>query len=297
VTFARLTRGDWVAAAAALALLLVMAMDWYSTEQGVEARRDEQQIKPKGATAGEVSRALDESARIAAEEAEKNAWQASAWPDRVILFVLLAAAALAIAAAWLRAAGVRFEPPWTPSALAAGAALAGTLLLAARIVQKPSVDVGAVVKLGAPLGLICVGTVVLGARAAWNAERDGSAWDGRPAGDGPDRDTDPSAGTDETDAVAQPKPAPLFDHSPSPTEADPDPEAEPSAATATAVRPAATEPPAGPESARAPTDDDYEEAWAPDWNDPADPAEPEPDRRADTRRRRGRGGRKRRRRT
>src|SRR5215208_1777391 len=76
VTFARLTRGDWVAAVAALALLLVMAMDWYTTEAGNQARKDEKQIQPRGATAGEVGRALDESARIAAEEAEENAWQA-----------------------------------------------------------------------------------------------------------------------------------------------------------------------------------------------------------------------------
>jgi hypothetical protein len=213
VTFARLTRGDWVAAVAALALLLVMAMDWYTTEAGQDARRDEKLIEPRGATAGEVGRALDESARIAAEEAEQNAWQADAFPDRAILFVLLAAAALAIVAAFLRAAGARFEPPWTPSALAACVGLGAAILLAARIIQKPSVDVGAVIKLGAPLGLVCVGTIALGARAAWNAERDGSAWSKDGEGEEPERKADPSADTDETDAVSS-KPPPLFDHSP-----------------------------------------------------------------------------------
>ena len=263
MTFARLTRGDWLAAVAALALLLVMALDWYSTEAGVDARRDEKLIQPRGATAGEVSRALDESARIAAEEAEQNAWQADPWPDRVILFVLLAAAALAIAAAWLRAAGVRFKPPWTPSALAAGTGLAAALLLAARIVQKPEVDPGAVVKVGAPLGLVCVGTIVLGARAAWNAERDGSAWGEGPAeaeADAEDQPVDHTADTDEHDAVAKPKPPPLFDHTPPP-------DAEPEAATATATRPVAVEP------------DEDDEPWAPDWSDPTAPApEPQPER-------------------
>jgi hypothetical protein len=271
VTFARLTRGDWVAAVAALALLLVMAMDWYSTEAGVFAREQEQAIKPKGATAGEVSRAVDESARIAAENAEENAWQADPFPDRVILFALLATIALAIAAAFLRAAGTRFEPPWTPSALATCVGLFAALLLAARIAQKPSADIGAVIKLGAPLGLVCLGTIVLGARAAWNAERDGTAGeDEQPA-------NDPFADTDETDAIA--KPPPLFDHTPPP---DAEPAGE--ATTATAVRPVVAE-------------DDEDEAWAPDWSDPSAPPEPEPEPATRRRRRRGSRNGKRRRRT
>ena len=254
MTFTRLTRGDWLAAVAALALLLVMAMDWYSTEAGVDARKDEKLIEPRGATAGEVSRALDESARIAAEEAEENAWQADPFPDRVILFALLATAALAIAAAFLRAAGMRFEPPWTPSAIAAVLGLFTALLLAARIIQKPSVDIGSVIKLGAPLGLLCLGTLVLGARAAWNAERDGSAWGEGAAGKGDsDRENDPFADTDETDAIA--KPPSLFDlDTPAPPAAE--------APTATAVRPAVAE--QSPESI-----EDEREAWAPDWSDPA----------------------------
>jgi hypothetical protein len=271
VTFARLTRGDWVAAVAALALLLVMAMDWYSTEAGVVARDAEKRIQPKGATAGEVGRAVDESARIAAEEAEQNAWQAEPFPDRLILFALLATVALAIAAAFLRAAGMRFEPPWTPSALATCVGLGAALLLAARIAQKPSADIGAVIKLGAPLGLVCVGTIVLGARAAWNAEREGTAWD-----DAPEADHDPFADTDETDAIA--KPPPLFDHSMGP---DQDPAVE--APTATAVRPVVAE-------------QEGDEAWAPDWSDPSAAPEPQPEARAERARRRRGGGRRRRRR-
>jgi hypothetical protein len=260
VTFKRLRVGDWVALVAALALLLVMAMDWYSTQEGVEARKDEKSIHPHGATAGEVGRALDESARIAAEDAEQNAWQADPFPDRVILFALLGTIALAIAAAWLRAAGLRFEPPWTPSAVAACFGLFTALLLALRILQKPSSDIGAVVKLGAPLGLVCLGTIVLGARSAWNAERDGSAW-GEKRETEDERTHDPFADTDETDAISA-KPPPLFDH-----------EMPPDAATATAVRPART------------AETEQEEDWAPDWNDPAvpqppaAPPEPEPQRR------------------
>jgi hypothetical protein len=286
MTFARLTRGDWVAAVAALALLLVMAMDWYTTEAGQEARTQEKQTQPRGATAGEVGRAVDERARIAAEEAEQNAWQADPFPDRIILVFLLASIVLAIAAAFLRAAAIRFEPPWTPSAMATIIGLFTAVLVATRIVQKPSVDIGAVIKLGAPLGLVCVGTLALGARAAWNAERDGSAW-----GEGPqrkDRKPDPFADTDETDAVSS-KPPPLFDHSP-PPDAEPAPEAE--AATATVVRPA---PPVR-------EDDEYDEAWAPEWSDPAapapEPAEPDAERTRRRRRqsrrgaKRGRGGRR-----
>jgi hypothetical protein len=176
VTFARLTRGDWLAAVAALALMLVMALDWYSTDAGVDARRIEQRPAPRGALAGEVDRRAQADAKLIADRAEANAWQAEPAADRVILFTLLATAALALAAAWLRAANVRFDRPLTPSALTALVALAAVLLLAARIVQKPGAEPGAVVKLGAPLGLVCAGAVALGARAAWRAERDGSAW-------------------------------------------------------------------------------------------------------------------------
>jgi hypothetical protein len=171
MTFARLTRGHVVALVAALALMLVMALDWYGTSAGDDAHRIDQQTQPRGALAGEVDRAVKRDAQNIAAQADKTAWQAEPFADRLILFVLLAAVALAIAAAWLRAGGVGFKPPFTPSGLAAMAGLIAVLLLAARIVQKPSVEPGAVVKLGAPLGLVCVGALALGARAAWRAER------------------------------------------------------------------------------------------------------------------------------
>ena len=205
MTFRRLTRGHVVALVAALALLPVMALDWYGTDAGDEARQIQKDTSTGGATSGEVGRAVEEDARIIAEKSESTAWQADAFADRLILFLLLAAGALAIAAAWLRAAGARFKPPWTPSALAAIVGLIAVLLLAARIVQKPDADPGSNVKAGAPLGLICAGAIVLGSRAAWNAERDPA--DRKPRGNRED--------TDEQDAVRpgdeEPAPAPLFD--------------------------------------------------------------------------------------
>lgn len=264
MTFARLTRGDWVAMIAALALLLVMSLNWYSTVAGADAREDAQSIQPRGAASGEVARALDKSAEAAATKAEKTAWEAGAFADRLVLFTLLAAIVLAIVSAWLRAASVRLRAPVTPSALTAGVGLFAVLLLAARIVQKPSADVGAVVKVGAPLGLACIGLLTIGARMAWNAERDGSAWDEAASG-GAAADDEP--GTAEEDAVS--RPAPLFDA------AEPAPAA---GATATVARPA-TEP---------------EPDWAPDWSD--DSAAPEQAPRGDGPPRRGRRGAIRRRR-
>jgi hypothetical protein len=180
VTFTRLTRGHAVAVVAALALLLVMALDWYGTDAGDDARRIERGAKPSGALAGEVDRRVKADAQAIAERAEENAWQAEPFADRLILFVLLAAIALAVAAAWLRAAGVGFKPPRTPSALAAIVGLAAVLLLAGRIAQKPNSDPGAVVKLGAPIGLVCVGVLTLGSRAAWRAEKEAVPEPGAP---------------------------------------------------------------------------------------------------------------------
>src|SRR3954470_5431421 len=123
VTFARLRTADWVAMIAALALLLIMAADWYSTTLGDEARDVQKNTQGnfKG-EAGQDIRDANQDARTIAEGQERNAWQADALIDRVILLTLLATVALALAAGFLRAAGRSFEPPLTPSALAAVAA-------------------------------------------------------------------------------------------------------------------------------------------------------------------------------
>lgn len=271
MTFARLRRGDWLAFVAALALLLVMSVNWYSTEAGEQAREDAAQTSPQGGPAStEAARGIDERAEIIANPAEKNAWQAGAFPDRLILFVLLATAALAIAAAFLRAANRRFEQPWTPSSLTTLFGLAAVLLLAARIVQKPSADPGAVIKAGAPIGLACVALVAIGARIAWKGEREEGGGSESPAAE----HGAPEARADRT------RPAPLFDHD------------DAGGAVATASRPVTVREPVAPaEDDPAASDPD----WAPDWSDSAAPAEPEQAAAADEPRRGRRGlGRRRR---
>ena len=176
MTFARLRAGDWIALVAALGLLFAMAADWYSTDQGREARRIERLSEPEGALAGEAERLTRERAREAGEAAERNAWQADEPVDRVILGMLLATAVLALAAAFLRAAARRFEPPWTPSALAAVFAAGGAALVAYRILDEPGLDTGATVEAGAPLALVALGLVALGSAAGMRNEEAGRAF-------------------------------------------------------------------------------------------------------------------------
>lgn len=184
MNYSRLLRADVIAALAAFALLFVMAMDWYSTAAGDEARRIESISDPSGGLGGEVEREVQDSASIAAEGEEKNAWQAAGAIDRVLLVLLLATAVLALAAAYLRAAGKRFSPPTTSSALAALAAVVAGLLVAYRIIQEPGFDDATVVKAGAPLALIVLGVIALAGRAAVRREETGTAWDEAMAEDG-----------------------------------------------------------------------------------------------------------------
>lgn len=177
MSFARLLRSDAVAMVAALVLLFVMAMDWYSTKVGDRAREVEKLSRPNtGGQGGEAQRQQQEDARFAAQAEEKNAWQLSGAIDRLILIGLLGTVVLAIAAAWLRAAGKRFEPPGTPSTAAAVAAALTGLLVAYRLLQEPGVDAFTTVKAGAPLSLVVLGVIALAARHAMGREQDGSAW-------------------------------------------------------------------------------------------------------------------------
>jgi hypothetical protein len=176
MTFERLRIADWVALVAALALLFVLALDWYSTPMGREARRIEQQNQPHGALGGEIAREVQSEARLAADKAERNAWQADAGIDRVILVALLLTAGLGVAAAFFRAAGRRFEPPWTPSALAALGALIGALLVAYRIIQEPGVDEVTTVQAGAPLAVAVLGALALASAIGMRAEEAGQAF-------------------------------------------------------------------------------------------------------------------------
>lgn len=177
----RLLRADAIAWAAALVLLIFTAVDWYSTEQGEQARREERLSQPQGALAGQVARERREDARIAAEEEERNAWQVDGAVDIVLLAAILATSALAVAAGVLRAAGRRFEPPFTPSGLTAGAAGVAILLLCYRLVQQPNFDDATVIKAGAPLALAVLGVLALASVRALRAEEAGTAWKELPA--------------------------------------------------------------------------------------------------------------------
>ena len=171
MTFTRLGRGDLLAMVAALALVLVMATDWYTTKLGEQARDVQEKILPQ--VNNQTVPSESEKEGEFADSQEKNAWQADALIDRVILIALLAAAVLAIVAAWARAADRRVRLlGLSPSALASIVGLAACLLLVYRILQPPGLNAGAVVKVGAPLGLLCAGLLTLGARVASRADRE-----------------------------------------------------------------------------------------------------------------------------
>jgi hypothetical protein len=182
MTMARITRGDAIALVAALALLLVMALDWYGSKLGDEARHIQNiTSQPNSSPSGEVQRRINQDAKFIAQGQEKNAWQEDGAIDRVILIVLLASAGLAIAAAFLRAAGRRFNPPWTPSLLAAVFASVGAILVAYRIIQKPGLDDVTTVKFPIVLAIVVLGVLAIAAASSFRAEESGAAYDGTAA--------------------------------------------------------------------------------------------------------------------
>lgn len=191
MTFERVLAVDLVAMVCALGLLFAMGADWYSTTVGREARRIERSTSPQGALGGEVPRAVEERARIGAEDAEKNALQVTGAIDRVILGGLLLTVALTLAAAFLRAGGRRFEPPLTPSGLAAVVACVTALLLGLRMIREPGPDAATTVESGAPLALALLGAITLAAALALRAEEAGTAW------------KEPSSGSAAPEAEAQ----------------------------------------------------------------------------------------------
>ena len=176
MTFGRLIPADILAMVAALALLFVMATDWYSTAAGDEARRIERFTKPKGAGGGEVSREVEQRARQIAEGAEKNAWQLTDPLDRVALGTLLATAGLALLAGFVRAAGRRPRPPFSPSSLAGMLAAVSAVLVGYRTLAQPGVDEATTVKAGVPIALVLLGLLALCCARATKAEEDGTAW-------------------------------------------------------------------------------------------------------------------------
>jgi len=163
--------GHAIALVGALALLLITAMDWYSTAQGDEARRIEEITEDtSGAEGGQVEREVNEDARIVAEGEEKNAWQADALIDRILLGLMLAAAVLAALTAIARAAGAKPTKGLGPAGLAALFAAAAAVLVAYRIIQEPGLDAGTNVKAGAPLALVALALIALGSSAAFKAD-------------------------------------------------------------------------------------------------------------------------------
>jgi hypothetical protein len=165
VTFARLRAVDWVALVAALALLLVTAADWYSTTGGEQAREFE-----RGApTIGEGAELADDAA-AAAEGEERNAWQADAGIDRVILVAMLLTALLGVYAAFMRAAGRRYEGAMSPTAWAGLAAAVTALLVLYRVIQEPGFDDVTTVQFGAPLALGVLGVLAFASAVSVRAE-------------------------------------------------------------------------------------------------------------------------------
>lgn len=163
--------GHAIALVGALALLLVMSMDWYSTAQGDEARRIESITdNPSGAEAGEIDRTLNEEARFVAEGEEKNAWQVDALIDRILLGLMLASIILAAATAVTRAAGAKPTKGLGPAGLAALFATAAAVGVAYRIIQEPGLDQGTNVKAGALLALVALAMIALGSAFALRAD-------------------------------------------------------------------------------------------------------------------------------
>jgi hypothetical protein len=172
-------RGHAVALIGALALLLVTAMDWYGTATGDEARRIERITdEPSGAEAGEIDRRLNEDAQFVAEREEKNAWQADALIDRILLGLMLGAVALAVLTAITRAAGAKPTEGLGPAGLATLLATAAAAVVAYRIIQEPGLDAATNVKAGAPLALLPLAMIALGSASALRADDEGDADDG-----------------------------------------------------------------------------------------------------------------------
>jgi hypothetical protein len=173
VSQGRLAPGHIVAAVAALGLLLVMTMNWYGSHEADLARKLSNSANIGGGEAGEVGREVKADAdRIIARD-EKNPWQERDRIDRVLLALLVLAAALPLVAAAVRAAGARPKPPWSLSVFAALAAVAAALLVAYRMVNEPGKDGSTTVKIAAPLGLLLL---AISGLASASAARREAAW-------------------------------------------------------------------------------------------------------------------------
>ncbi len=166
MTFTRLSPGRVAALVAALALILLLAADWYTTEAGVEARRIErlQQVAPNGSpTADSLSADVQSQASAAAEEEESTGWQADGAIDRLILVLVLAAIGLTLVASFLVAAG----RPERLTTIAAPLALLGALLLLYRLLDPP--EPGGQVQIGLLGAVVALATIAAGSARALRA--------------------------------------------------------------------------------------------------------------------------------
>lgn len=170
MTLERLTGGDWIAWVAALALLFVTAVDWYTTKAGEEARRVEELSRPQGAEGAEVERRVQQQASERAESQEKNAWQADGFVDRAILVLILGAVLAVTAAAVLRVAERPSGLALAASGLAAVLATLAAILVAYRMIQEPGLDTASEIEVGAPIALGLLGVLALGAASSLRAQ-------------------------------------------------------------------------------------------------------------------------------
>jgi len=177
----RLRLGHVVAFLAAMSLLFIMAGDWYSTVEGIEAREIESRAGQELPGSGLIDQGSVEDARVQAQRAERNAWQATSPLDVLVLIALLVTVALAIAAAALRAAGRSFDPRRSPSALTGGAAIVAFVLVVLQAVARLDLDTSAVFQVGLPLGTIALGAIAVGSAMAVRAAIEEGAEEGGPA--------------------------------------------------------------------------------------------------------------------
>jgi flagellar biosynthesis protein FliQ len=168
VSFARLSWGHWLAAGAALALLIIMATDWYGTVFADALRRDEGLVSTGGQRSGEIGRRLAEDIPAAAELGERNAWQAYAGLDLPVLLLLLAAVVSALVAAALFAAARVYEPAASTVPTVVG--VLAILAVSYRLIDEPGFDTITTVRSGAPLGLLALGLLTFGSARAMRVE-------------------------------------------------------------------------------------------------------------------------------
>ena len=181
MSFRRLDRWHWLMAAAALALLLVMASDWYATKFADSLRRDEGLTVTGGALSGEPGRALARDIPTAAERLEQNAWQAYWAPDLglLVLLLLVGAVLAGVGAAYARAADLKIDVLGGASTIVAGVGILAIVGVLLRLVDQPGFDEITTVRGGAFLGLLALGVLVFAASRAMKAERSTAA--SRPA--------------------------------------------------------------------------------------------------------------------